>query len=211
VLVSAIVCCTLAPSAPAVAAGATRCPPASARVIAHGGAVRVYTLGARTPASTRIEACLTGRGTRMTLLAPVKGSPLHRSLGGFAFAGTKLAYVQDEFGVDSGSLSIVVVDIARRRVLRTLRGVGGYVDAGIGGSSNVADVVLTAKGSVAWITETHGPHGTPRLTVAVHAATATGAIRTLDEGSDIEAGSLTLSAGMVAWSRAGVERRAPLP
>jgi hypothetical protein len=177
-------------------------------VIAHDHAVRVYTLGAG--AGTRVEACLAGRGTRMTLLAPAKGSR-HRSLGSFAFAGTKLAYVEDQFGVDSGTLSIVVVDVARRRVLRTFGGVGGYVDAGIAGSSNVSDVVLSAKGSVAWITETHGPPATPGLTVAVHAATATGAVRTLDEGPDIEAGSLTLSGGMLGWSRAGVERRAPLP
>jgi hypothetical protein len=147
----------------------------------------------------------------MTLLAPAKAPHLNRSLGSFAFAGTKLAYVEDQFGVDSGSLSIVVVDVARRRVLRTLRGVGGYVDGGILGSSNVSGLVLSGKGSVAWLTETHGPQNSSGVTVTVHAATSTGAVTTLEEGPDIEAGSLTLSVGRLTWRRAGVERSASLP
>jgi hypothetical protein len=195
----------------AAATRAPGCPPASAHVLARGRSLRVYSLGSRTPASTRIEACVTGRGRRMTLLAPAKGSGLRRSLGGFAFAGTKLAYVEDQFGVDSGSLNIVVVDVAHRRVLRVLRGVGGYVDAGILGSSQIGQVVLGASGSVAWITEAHGPRANPTLAVAVHAASLTGAISTLDEGPDIEFGSLTLSGTQLGWRHGGAERHAPLP
>jgi hypothetical protein len=193
------------------AASAPRCPPSSAHVLAHGRFVRVYELHAATPASTRIEACVIGRGTRMTVLAPVKGSAPHRSLGGFAFAGTKLAYVEDQFGVDSGSLSIVLADVARRRVLRTLAGVGGYTDAGVLGSANVSGLVLASNGAVAWLTETHGPPASPALTVAVHAASATGAVSTLDEGPDIEVGSLTLSGGTLSWRRGGVKHTAPMP
>jgi hypothetical protein len=184
-------------------------------VIAGNGIVRVYSTE---PAKPRFgpkttEACLVRRGTRMTLVAPRTlsgpGRGLHKSLGEVALSGSIVAYVEGQFGVDSGCNSIVVAEIALRRVLRQLPDVGCTIDAGFIRRERVTDLVVGRAGSVAWILE-RGANSRPKA-LLVNAAAVSGAVTLLDEGADIGATSLGLSAGTLSWWHAGVRRAAPLP
>jgi hypothetical protein len=191
------------------------CPPAGAHVIAGNGIVRVYSTE---PAKPRFgprttEACLVRRGTRMTLVAPRApagpGRGLRKSLGEVALSGSIVAYVEGQFGVDSGCDGIVVADVATRRVLRAVPIVGCSIDAGFIRRERVTDLVVGSHGSVAWILE-RGANSRPK-TLLVNAAAVSGPATVLDEGPDIGATSLSLSAGMLSWWHAGVQRTASLP
>jgi len=187
------------------------CPPPGAHVLAGDRLVRVYSTGGPASAGSRTEACLRERGTRMTLIAPSGGRPrlLGRSLGEIALAGPIVAYLESQFGVDSGCDSIVVVDVADRRVLRSLPSVACWVDAGFVRGEGVTDLLVGPHGSVAWILQ-RGTRSAPK-TLLVYAAGVTGPVRLLDEGPDIGPTSLSLSRGTLSWRHAGVLRTAALP
>lgn len=194
-----------------------RCPPTGANLISGNGTVRVYSTGGTTFANgrltftpTRTEACLVRWGTRMTLVAPARG--LRKSLRGLALSGTVVAYLEGQFGIDAGCVGITVVDVASRRVLRSLPEVGCSVDACFRRCEVVTDLVVGPRGSVAWILdrEEGAPmHIAPR-TLLVYAAPTSGPAIVLDEGPDIGDTSLNLSAGSLSWWHAGVERTATL-
>jgi len=192
------------------AIAARRCPPAGTHLIAHGRILRVYTSGTGPLSGHAVDACLAGRPGRMTLLAARSpGVGLGgRSLSVEASSGPLLAYSVTSFGVDSGSISLVIADVAARRILRELA-VGHYVDAGFGGSERVLKVVLGAEGAVGWIAESKGP-GQASPMYSVHVAATVGEPRLLDEGEEIGSGSLTLTGRELHWSHAGIERSARL-
>ena len=186
------------------------CPPPGAHLIARGRILRVYTPGPGTYKGA-IEACLTGRAGRMTLLAartPGPG-PIGRSLQVNAWSGPLVAYTLTSFGVDSGTTSLLVADVAARRILRQLP-TGHYVDAGLGGYERSTKVVLGPEGAVGWIAATSGPgHQSPAY--SVHAAATIGEPHVLDEGPDIGPASLTLTGRTLHWWHAGIEHSARLP
>jgi hypothetical protein len=192
-------------------AAAHRCPPAGAHMIAHDRFVRVYTTGTGPLSGHAVEACLTGRRGRMTLLAAASpgAGPGGRSLAVDASSGPLIAYSLTSFGVDSGSTSLVVADVDARRVLRRLT-VGHYVDAGFAGYERITQVALGPEGAVGWIAAAKGP-GEASQTYSVHAAATVGEPRVLDEGPDIGPESLTLTGGTLHWWHAGIEHSAPLP
>lgn len=191
------------------ASGHRPCPPPGARVIARDKAVRVYEAG--TGPNQSVTACLTRNGQRMTLIAARRpgGGFLRGGIIRIAFSGAIVAYEENQHGVDSGSDSITVVDVAARRVIRDVSDVGRYVDAGIIFSLAVTDMVVSPSGAVAWIAA-EGRHR--ELAVRrVRLAPASGPERTLDEGPDIAAEPLKLSAGVLSWWHVGVLRTAPMP
>jgi hypothetical protein len=194
-------------AAPARASAHATCPPVHAHVIARDHVLRVYSAAGSGPFATATYACLVSSGARLTLLATPHGFGV--SLGRTALAGYVVAYLVTRFGVDSGSTSLEVADVAARHKLRSLP-VGRYVDAGLLGAETVTSLVVDAHGAVAWISSSHGP-GISGTVLAVHAASRTGAPRTLDEGSAIDPARLSLSGGVLSWFDGGVGRTAAMP
>jgi hypothetical protein len=177
-------------------------------VLAHDRAVRVYST-LRAALGQSIYACSIRPGGRMTLLAAQAGHPgSNRSLGGFVLAGSIVGYLETQFGVDSGTHKLVVVDVAARRSLRSIDA-GHYVDAGLILSEGVTRFVLTAHGSVAWISS-RSEHSTA-ATFALHVAPRTGAAITLAHGPSIDSASLSLAGGTLSWKDAGVRHTARMP
>lgn len=192
------------------ALAARRCPPRGTHLIAHGRILRVYTSGTGPLSGHAVDACLAGRPGGMTLLAARSpGVGLGgRSLSVEASSGPLIAYSVTSFGVDSGSISLLIADVAARRVLRELT-VGHYVDAGIGGSERVTKLVLGPEGAVGWIAVSKGP-GQTSPTYSVHVAATVGEPRLLDEGEAIGSDSLTLTGRLLHWWHGGIEHSARL-
>jgi hypothetical protein len=187
---------------------ARSCVPNGARVLARGSAIRIYETRSRSAAQPRsVLACMSGHSGHMTLLAPTRLN-LHISLGRFELAGHVAAYLATQFGVDSGTTKLVVVDVGARRVLRSIEA-GSYVDAGLIFREAVIRYVVSSRGSVAW-TVTREDHREPPLD-SVWAAPREGPAALLDSGPAIDAGSLALSGATLSWTDAGAPRTAPMP
>ena len=103
----------------------------------------------------------------------------------------------------------MVVDVASRRTLLTIPQVACSVDAGIISFGDVTDLVVTYRGSVAWIVHEGGIR--QATTFEVHSAQTSGTPALLDEGQAIVPGSLRLSHQIVSWENAGQRRSAHLP
>lgn len=185
--------------------GSLRCPASGSRVIARGRSVRVYSLRAR--GFEVVRACMAG-GPTMTLLGGPPHPGPHHSIGQFRLAGNVLAYLGTTFGVDSGSSTLNVVDVGKRRTLQEIP-VGSYVDAGIISSEAVTELLPTSHGSVAWIARRSGLH--VATLYSVHVAPRAGAPSVLAEGAEIDGGSLALSGHEVSWTDAGTRHSAPMP
>ncbi len=187
---------------------ARSCVPHGARVLVHNAAIHIYETRSRSAAQPRsVLACLSGHSGHMTLLAPTRLN-LHISLTRFELAGHVAAYLATQFGVDSGTTKLVVVDVGARRVLRSIEA-GSYADAGLIFSEKVIRYLLTSHGSVAW-TLTREDHSEPPLE-SVWAAPREGPAALLDSGPAIDAGSLALSRATLSWTDAGAQRTAPMP
>jgi hypothetical protein len=189
------------------------CPPLGAHVIAQDRVLRVYSTGARSSDAYSVRACRRGASASMTLLSasPQRHFGLHHSVGRFVLAGDFVGYIETQFGVDSGTTTLVVVDVASRRTLHEIAA-GHYVDAGFVFSEGVTDFVVSNRGSVAWITERgrRGFRGSlEERTVQV--VGPTGIATVADASTAIEPTSLRLSGHTLSWSDAGVRRTAPMP
>jgi hypothetical protein len=177
-------------------------------VLARGAAIRIYETRSRSAAQPRsVLACLSGHSGHMTLLAPTRLN-LHISLGRFELAGHVAAYLATQFGVDSGTTKLVVVDVGARRVLRSIEA-GSYVDAGLIFREAVIRYVVTSRGSVAWTVTREDRREAPLE--SVWAAPREGPAARLDSGPAIDAGSLALSRATLSWTDAGAQRTAPMP
>jgi hypothetical protein len=194
------------PGAESAASGSQGCPPAGARTIAHDRSVRVYRVGPK----GAVVACLVGHSGHMTLLA--KPAPcchgLRGSVGSFELAGPVVGYIETQFGVDSGSSRLMLVDLSSHRVLRSIDG-GSYVDAGLILSERIASFVLDSHGSLAWIAS-RSEHRQP-VQLSVHVAVPQQVPKTLDEGPSVDPHSLRLSQGRLSWSHEGATRTVSIP
>ncbi len=163
---------------------------------------------AREKASPRaVLACLSGHHGHMTLLAPTRLNQ-HTSLSRFELAGHVAAYLETQFGVDSGTTKLVVVDVGARRVLHAIEA-GSYVDAGFVFDEALVRFLVTSHGSVAW-TVTREDHRGPAVE-SVWAVAREGAPALLDTGQAIDAGSLARAGATLSWSDGGALRTAPMP
>jgi hypothetical protein len=175
------------------ASQAARCAPHGARTLAHNRSVRVYSLAGATPFSPRTYACLLRTGATLR----VRGQGAGRdSLSNFALAEQVLGYADFSFGVDSGCTSITLLDVAHRRTLRTLAQVACSVDAGLIRLGTVTGLVVTPRGSAAWIAST-GRRGAQSF--EVRAAQGSGPVQRLDQGPAIAPGSLRVVGSEVSW------------
>jgi hypothetical protein len=184
----------------------SRCAPPHAQAIAKDRYVRVYSLEGKPPRSSGTYACLLRRGTTVALTRPRRFNP--DSIGHVVLAGTIVAYTDSTHGVDTGSTDIVVVNVASRRTLLTIPGVGHFVDACVIGFSDVTDLVVTYRGSVAWILSKGSKCTT--ATFEVHSARTSGAPALLEEGPDIVPGTLRVSGQTVSWENSGQRKSAGL-
>lgn len=175
------------------ASAAARCAPHGARTLVRNRGVRVYSLAGSSPFLQRTYACLLRTGATVRVRGQATGRD---SLSNFALAESVLGYSDYSFGVDSGCTSITVLDVAHRRALRTLAQVACTVDAGFIRLGTVSGLVVTARGSVAWISST-GRRGAQSF--EVRAAQASGAVQLLDQGPAIAPGSLRIAGSDVSW------------
>lgn len=184
----------------------SRCAPAHAQTIAQDRYVRVYSLGGKASRQSGTYVCLLRSGGTVALAKPGRYGP--GSIDHIALAGTIVAYTDSTHGVDTGSTDIVVVNVATRRTLLTVPGAGGFIDACVIGFREVTDLVVTYRGSVAWIVR-RGAHCATG-TFEVHRARTSGAAALLEEGPAIAPGSLRVSGQTVSWENGGQQKSSSL-
>jgi len=130
------------------------------------------------------------------------------SIGHVALAGTIVAYADSAHGVDTGSTGIVVVNVAARRTLLTIPGVGMFIDGCVISFRDVTDLVVTDRGSVAWIVRKGTNCRTS--TFEVRGARTSGVQTLLEDGPAIVPGSLRASGQTARWESGGHLRSASL-
>ncbi|HXD53366.1 MAG TPA: hypothetical protein VN618_01300 [Solirubrobacteraceae bacterium] len=163
-----------------------------------------------------VVACLLDRRTRMTLVAvPSPAADPRRRRPGYleriAIEGDIAAYVVGRrTGVDTGSSTLTIADIARRIVLREAPA-GSSVDAGFVFSSGITALDVAPDGSAAWIERRSRSPRSRSPESEVFAAARKGPIEVLDDGPGVEPKSLYLSDQTVNWVDDGITRSAPLP
>ena len=162
--------------------------------------MRVYSIAGGT------YACLLRRGTTVTLVKPAGRRPAR--IGHVTLAGALVAYTASTHGVDTGITDIVVVNVASGRTRLTVSRAGGFIDGCFIQFHEITDLVVTYRGSVAWLVRTG--RGCKTTTFEVHGAQPSGATDLLEEGPDIAPGSLRLSSGIVSWENAGQRKSARL-
>jgi hypothetical protein len=184
------------------------CDLRSARVLAQNREVRVYSREAKR-APEGIYACLRRTGRTVTIARPGR-----RALRGFAvehitLAGAMVAYTSSTHGVDTGSTSIEVLDVADGHVVLRVPQAAGFVDACVIQFRRITDLLVTARGSIAWILE----KGTrcKTTTLQLYSAQVSAAPALLDEGPTIASESLRLHDGAVSWEDSGRVVSARLP
>jgi hypothetical protein len=189
------------------------CLPRGAQTIALDRSVRVYSLpayveGVQTKGAG-IYACLLRNRTTLALTPPRHRRPW-RELQHIKLAGTIVASVDFEHGIDSGTDVIEVLDMSTSRIVLFIPQVGSSIDGGFVKSEQAIDLVVNEHGTVAWIVVKSG-FNHPSETSEVHSAGTSGSRALLDSGSRIVPGSLHLSpGGEVSWLDGGRALYAPL-
>jgi hypothetical protein len=197
-------------AATAVLAGsgaATRsCGPAAALTLAHNGAARLYTPdrphgpapnGLQFP---RVYGCLVG-GSRVVFLGGGGRQQVELATVAGRFAG----YGLRQMGVDTGSSNVRVVDLGSGRVVDNSAAATPVTRPQ--SFTNVAALVLNARGHVAWIGSKGSINTSP--TFEVHKIDGPAAAL-LDSGPRIDASSLRRHGNRISWTDAGRRRTAPL-
>lgn len=184
----------------------SRCDPAHSETVARDRDVRVYSLANKASGHDDTYACLLHSGSTVALAKLRRYRP--DSIGHIVLAGTIVAYTDSTHGVDTGSTGIVVVNVAARRTLLSIPGVGGFIDACVISFRDVTDLVVTDRGSVAWIVRKGANCRT--ATFEVHSARASGAQSLLEEGPAIVPGSLRVSGQTASWESGGQRKSASL-
>jgi hypothetical protein len=192
-LTLALACGASAVSTGHGASSTSRCAPHGAHTLARSRSVRVYSLGGSGTFAQRTYACSERSGATARLHGQARGPD---PLSNFALAENVLGYSDYSFGVDSGCTSITVFDVAHRRTLRALAQVACTVDAGFIRLGTVSGLVVTQRGSVAWISST-GRRGAQSF--QVRAAQTSGPVALLDQGPAIAPGSLRIAGNEVSW------------
>lgn len=195
-------------SAGAAPAHRATCDSRGALVLAQNREVRVYSRNAERPVDG-IYACLRRTGRTITIARPGR-----RALRGFAvahitLAGAIVAYTSSTHGVDTGSTSIEVLDVADGHVILTVPQAAGFVDACVIQFRRITDLLVTARGSIAWILEKGSDCKT--TTLQLYSAQVSAAPALLDEGPTIASESLRLHEGAVSWEDNGRVVSARLP
>jgi hypothetical protein len=176
-------------------------------MVAQDRVLRVYSTGPRS--SKAVRACRLGTSASMTLL-PQHSFGLHLSVGQFVLAGDFVGYIETQFRVDSGSSTLIVVDVASRRRIHEIAA-GHYVDAGLLFSEGVTDFVVSNRGYLAWITVRRRRSSLVEEERTVQVVGPTGTPTIADSSATIDPTSLRLSDRTLSWSDEGAQHTAPMP
>jgi hypothetical protein len=132
------------------------------KTIALDRSVRVYELpewveGVRTKGEGTY-ACLLKRGSTLALQPTRRGRTfgLAAAREHFELAGTMVAFVEAQRGVDTACFSIGVIDVESGPRVLLSTDVGCSIDGGFVKSEYPADLVVNEHGSVAWIVTKSG-------------------------------------------------------
>jgi hypothetical protein len=210
----AVACLALLALALAASSGAaTRrppsCHPRRAHAVVQDGKVRVYSVKVTKPIEREVTyACLLRTGKRLPLTEPNDGQ-FPGSVGHVTLAGPIAGFTYSTHGIDTGTTDIVLVDVAGRRTLLKLPGVGSFIDACVIRFSEVEDLVVSELGSVAWIARMGS--GCQTKTFQVHSALVGGVPTLLEEALEIAPDSLSLLNHRLTWENAHQPRSAYLP
>ena len=181
------------------ASSIARCGPTAATTLGASPQARVYALG------KSVYACAPGHGApyRIGGSGPCNGST---HIGPVAVAGTIAAYGATQCGVDTGSATIVVRDVASRHQLAVLASYSG--PAHVESYQWIGSVVANRSGAAAWIVR--------ESSIVAHSATievvrrAGSSTQVVASGSKISPSSLQLHGSTISWTNAGVRHTAPL-
>jgi hypothetical protein len=204
---------TMVSGADAQAPRGGSCLPQQAHALAEDRDVRIYSIEARHAVGGRqythevMYACLLRNGSTLKLTEPHHHRPASNEL--VALDGTMVAYAYSDVGVDTGSTEIIVANAASHRIVLTVPDAASFVDACIISFRELKDLVVTARGSVAWMLRTG--HGCQTETFQVYDESVSGEPTLLDEGLGIDPKSLRSSSRSVIWGDGGQQRYAPLP
>lgn len=199
---------TLLPSAGATSAHRASCLPRRAHTVAQDRMVRVYALTTKNPANGMIEsemtyACLLRTGKKVKLTEHESGR-FPGSVDNITLGGPMVAFTYSTHGIDTGKVDIVVVNVASRHQLLKLPEVGGHVDSCIISFTDIEDLVVSDRGSVAWIAATG--RGCHVKTFQVYTALVGGTPTLVEEGPEIAPESLSLYKHKLTWKEAGQPR-----
>lgn len=205
-LLAAALTLALAAALPTASSAATKkrsCSAKGAETVAKNRYVRVYTLAGRrgTDEIARLYACLRKTNRRVRLdTASDDGYVSAQTFDTVRLNGRFVAWQHSEYdgsckdqcppGYDQTPVELRVANVRTRKVKR--------VDGSLGEGDAL---VVTRRGAIAWIE--------PGDPVSVRAVDADGR-RVLDEGDDIDGGSLRLSGSTVSWIAGGAPMSAVL-
>jgi hypothetical protein len=185
--------------------GAARCALRHSHTVLETGYARVYRRYGLA------YGCLFSRGKKVTLGSYSQPDDLVSNHGqrNFAAAGRYVAFEDYTVGQSGARYLIKTVDLKTGRLRFSVpdgRLPSSVQDGESHGLGPTTDVVLRATGGTAWITKDAYASETR---YEVHKRDADGSAL-LDQGSQVEPGSLRLQASTLAWTSAGVRRSATL-
>jgi hypothetical protein len=196
----ALVLAVLPPDADAAA----RCPFTRHRTIAATKSVRVYRAFSRTAGTMAAYACALG-STRRVFLG-TDSTDAEYTVSHVQIAGRFVAFFEQYSGREGASPDLTVVDVRAAKVLH--KETDGEIQSP--SSWDGLAIVLSARGSVAWVTEERETATGRLVNRIVEAADADGR-RVLDSDPTIDPNSLALAGSWVYWRHAGETRTATLP
>ena len=183
----------------ASAATVARCGPAGAVTLAASSQARVYRQG------LSIYACAPGHGAPYRLGSA--GSCINSTrIGAAAAAGPIAAYAATQCGIDTGSTTIVVLDVATRHKLAVLGSYSG--PAAAESYEDVGSIVDDRSGHAAWIVS-EGSIVAHKKTIEVVRRSGAG-VQVVASGSTIGLASLRLRGSTISWTAGAVRHTAPL-
>jgi hypothetical protein len=180
------------------------CGPTGAKTVVADSVGRIYRVPTgRTALGTLYDyyGCTPG-AAKPQLLASTSAL---RRVRAIRLRGTMAGFIVDQHGVDTGSSTLTVRDLAGGKVLHTVS--VSYMVPRL--FDSLVTYVLAPSGNVAWATERNPGFG-PHSEVTIHRAIGH-TVTTLDHGSSIRASSLRLRGHALDWIGGGKLRHASLP
>lgn len=176
-----------------------RCGPAGAATLAASSEARIYRQG------QSVYACAPGHGAPYRIGSA--GTCLNSTrIGVASAAGTLAAYAATRCGIDTGSTTIVVLDIASRHKLAGLDSYAGR--AAPESYADVGSIVADRSGHAAWIVS-EGSIVAHKKTIEVVRRLRDGG-QVVASGSTIALASLRLRGSTISWTAGAARHTAPL-
>lgn len=197
--------------APCVAARPLRrCAPRRAHVIVASDRAQVYRANSKYGVPEVFGCLRSGGRARWLGEAFTESSQGDTGIERETLAGTFVAFgeesTQNLGERTSASFHVAVVDLRTGRLVhRAPTGTPERAYEGEIGLGPVVDLLLTPRGSVAWIAEGWNAHP---ATYEIHALDPRGN-RVLASGGDVDPSSLARVGARITWSQAGVPASAP--